>query len=54
LANLLWTPADPVLTGFELQWGRRTDNDGEDGTDFRVQYSFKWSFSSGNIWGLVD
>jgi hypothetical protein len=50
LVNILWTPADPVLTGLELQWGKRTDNDGEKGTDFRAQYSFKWAFSSKNIW----
>src|SRR5215213_310205 len=50
LANLLWTPAEPVMTGLELQWGKRTDNDGNQGSDFRIQYSFKWSFSSKNIW----
>jgi hypothetical protein len=54
LANVLWTPADPVLTGIELQWGKREDNDGNKGHDLRVQYSFKWSFSSQNIWGLFD
>ena len=53
-ANLLWTPADPVLTGAELLWGKRTDNDGETGTDLRLQYSFKWSFSSKNIWDVID
>jgi hypothetical protein len=35
-------------------WGKRTDNDGESGTDLRAQYSFKWSFSSKNIWDLVQ
>jgi len=54
LVNLLWTPFDPVMTGLELQWGKRTDNDGNKGHDLRVQYSFKWSFSSKNIWDLVD
>ena len=54
LVNILWTPADPVLTGFELQWGKRTDNDGNKGHDLRVQYSFKWSFSSKNLWELVE
>ena len=54
LANLLWTPADPVMTGIELQWGRRTDNDGDKGHDLRVQGSFKWSFSSNNIWEMFD
>jgi hypothetical protein len=54
LVNVLWTPADPVMTGFELQWGKRTDNDGNKGHDLRVQYSFKWSFSSKNIWDIID
>lgn len=54
LVNVLWTPADPVLTGLELQWGKRTDNDGNTGNDIRVQYSFKWSFSSNNLWDLVE
>jgi len=51
--NLLWTPADQVMTGAELLWGKRTDNDGESGTDLRLQYTFKWSFSSKNIWEVV-
>ena len=54
LVNVLWTPAEPVLTGLELQWGKRTDNDGNKGNDIRLQYSFKWSFSSNNIWDLVE
>jgi hypothetical protein len=52
--NLLWNPADNVMTGAEFLWGKRTDNDGEKGTDLRLQYGFKWSFSSKNIWDLVD
>ena len=32
-ANLLWAPAGYVFTGAELMWGKRTDNDGETGTD---------------------
>lgn len=54
LVNVLWTPADPVMTGLELQWGKRTNNDGNKGNDLRLQYSFKYSFSSKNIWDLVD
>jgi hypothetical protein len=49
--NLLWTPADRLLTGLELLWGKRTDNDGDSGTDLRAQFSFKVSFSSKDIWG---
>jgi hypothetical protein len=47
--NLLWTPVDRVLTGGELLWGRRTDNDGADGDDIRLQYTFKFNFSSGDL-----
>jgi hypothetical protein len=53
-ANLLWSPMPDVLTGAELIWGKRTDNDGETGTDIRAQYSFKWSFSSKNIWDWFE
>ena len=52
--NLLYTPADNILAGLELLWGRRTDNDGEKGTDLRLQASFKWSFSSNNIWDIIE
>jgi hypothetical protein len=47
--NLLWTPADRIMTGAELLWGRRTDNDGADGDDLRLQYTFKLSFDSGDL-----
>jgi len=52
-ANLLYSPFENVLTGVEFLWGKRTDNDGEKGTDARMQASFKWSFSSKNIWDLL-
>ena len=52
--NLLYAPAENVLAGAEFLWGRRTDNDGDEGSDTRLQTSFKWSFSSKNIWGLVE
>jgi hypothetical protein len=48
--NLLWTPAERIMTGIELLWGRRTDNDGDKGTDLRLQTSFKFNFSSKDIW----
>ncbi|QIK97104.1 hypothetical protein G7076_01665 [Sphingomonas sp. HDW15A] len=54
LANLLWYPADPVMAGLELQWGQRTDNDGDKGDDLRLQASFKWSFTSNNIWSWFE
>ena len=53
-ANLFYAPADNVLGGLEFLWGRRTDNDGETGTDTRMQASFKWSFSSKNLWDLIE
>jgi hypothetical protein len=53
-ANLLWAPADNVLTGAEVLWGKRTDNDGDEGTDWRLQYTFKWSFTSNNIWDWFE
>ena len=37
-----------------MLWGKRTDNDGNVGTDLRFQYSVHWDFSSKNIWGLFD
>jgi hypothetical protein len=52
--NLLYTPADNIMAGLELLWGRRTDNDGDRGTDTRLQASFKWSFSSNNIWNWFE
>jgi len=53
-ANLLYAPADNVLAGLEILWGKRTDNDGNEGTDTRMQASFKWSFTSNNIWDWFD
>jgi outer membrane DcaP-like protein len=53
-ANLLYTPVDNVLIGAEFLWGRRTDNDGDKGTDTRIQTSFKYSFSSKNIWDWFE
>ena len=47
--NLLWTPVDRVMTGAELLWGRRTDSDGADGDDIRLQYTFKFSFDSADL-----
>jgi hypothetical protein len=48
--NLLWMPADRILAGIELLWGKREDNDGNEGTDLRMQSTFKFSFSSKDIW----
>jgi len=53
-ANVLYHPATNVLTGPEVLWGKRTDNDGNKGEDWRVQYTVKWDFSSKNIWDVLD
>jgi hypothetical protein len=45
-ANLLFSPNDHFLTGAEFLWGRRDDNGGSAGDDYRVQISVKYSFSS--------
>jgi len=52
--NLLWHPEDTLFTGAELLWGKRTDNDGNSGSDVRLQWTFHWDFSSKNIWDVVD
>jgi hypothetical protein len=44
--NLLWTPVTNVLMGGEFQYGRRLNNsDGFSFNDYRLQFSFKYSFS---------
>ncbi|WP_200939816.1 DcaP family trimeric outer membrane transporter [Brevundimonas sp. Root1279] len=48
-ANILWAPTPRIMTGAELLWGKRTDNDGATGDDIRLQFSFKVSFSSNDF-----
>ena len=48
-ANVLWAPDPRILTGLELLWGQRTDNDGSNGEDMRMQFTFKVSFSSDDL-----
>jgi len=52
-ANLLYS-RDQMLGGLEFLWGRRTDNDGDSGIDTRMQATFKWSFTSNNIWDWIE
>jgi hypothetical protein len=52
-ANLLYS-RDQMLGGLEFLWGRRTDNDGDSGIDTRMQATFKWSFTSHNIWDWIE
>lgn len=44
--NLLWTPHKRIMMGGEFLWGQREDNDGAKGDDARLQFSFKYAFSS--------
>ena len=55
--NLLSTPATNVMIGGELQWGRRENFHGADintdpfrVNDFRLQFSFKYSFGHKFEW----
>jgi len=44
--NLLWTPVKNVMMGGEFQWARRTNfADDFSFDDYRLQFSFKYSFS---------
>jgi hypothetical protein len=45
-ANLLMYPAKNVFFGIEGLWGQREDNNGDKGTDTRVQVSAHYGFSS--------
>jgi DcaP outer membrane protein len=51
-ANLLCTPAKNVMMGGEFQWGRRENfSDGFTSNDYRLQFSFKYSFAAKVIGG---
>ena len=43
-ANLVWMPNERWLFGIEGLWGKRVDKDGEDGTDFRTQFTTRFIF----------
>ncbi|EKF74586.1 hypothetical protein A11A3_08165 [Alcanivorax hongdengensis A-11-3] len=47
--NLLHAPNDKVLMGVEYLFGKRTAKDDTASYDRRVQFSIKYSFSSGNL-----
>jgi hypothetical protein len=44
--NLLWYPADKVMIGVEVMWGKRTNNNGDTGDDVRFQFSAKYNFGA--------
>jgi hypothetical protein len=43
--NLLHYPTEHVMLGIEGSWGKREDVDGEDGDDYRIQFSIKVDWS---------
>jgi hypothetical protein len=43
-ANLLFYPAKNVMTGAELLWGKRENNNGASGDDHRIQFSARFTF----------
>jgi hypothetical protein len=43
--NLLYYPTKNVYTGLEFSWGQREDVGGDDGDDYRIQFSLHVSFS---------
>jgi len=46
LGNILYTPVPNVMSGVELQWGRRQNfADGFHADGFKLQFSFKYNFS---------
>ncbi len=47
--NLLHYPRDNVLLGTEFIWGEREDVDGATGDDYRIQFSLKVNFDSGDL-----
>jgi len=46
LGNLFYKPVPDFMVGGEFQWGRRENwNDDFSVNDYRLQFSFKWSFA---------
>ena len=43
--NLLWAPGENFWMGLEFQYGHREDIDGSDGSDYRLQFQFRYTFS---------
>ena len=43
-ANLLWYPVRNVMTGVEVLWGDRENNNGDSASDTRVQFSAQYKF----------
>lgn len=47
--NLLHQPMDNVMLGAEFIYGKRTDVSDQSGEDYRIQFSLKVGFDSGNL-----
>jgi hypothetical protein len=47
--NLLHYPADNVLLGSEFIWCEREDVNGNTGSDYRIQFTLKVNFDTGDI-----
>jgi hypothetical protein len=47
--NLLHYPVDHVMLGTEFIWGQREDISGNTGTDYRIQFSLKVDFNTGDL-----
>ena len=47
--NLLHYPMDNVMLGSEFIWGQREDVDGTTGSDYRIQFSLKVNFDTGDL-----
>lgn len=47
--NLLHYPTDHVMLGTEFSWGQRENINGNTGTDYRIQFSLKVDFDTGNL-----
>jgi hypothetical protein len=47
--NLLHYPMDHVMLGTEFIWGQREDISGNIGSDYRIQFSLKVDFDTGNL-----
>jgi len=47
--NLLYYPRDRVMLGAEFIWGQREDIDGNQGSDYRIQFSLKVDFDTGDL-----
>ena len=49
--NLLHYPVDHVMLGTEFIWGQREDISGNVGSDYRIQFSLKVDFDTGDLVG---